>query len=76
MSNTTNKEKAGQTEGCGLLLSCLIPFLFTHCIVSRTVFPEYHGDSAAGVDLIFHANVGIVPLDNLVCDEQAQSRSL
>ena len=40
------------------------------------VFPEYHGDPAAGFCLVFHADVGIVPLGNLVCNEQAQSRSL
>jgi len=51
-------------------------FLFSHCIVSRTVFPEYHGDPTAGFGLVFHANVGVVPLGNLVCDEQAQSRAL
>ena len=76
MSNTTNKEKAGQTEGFGLLFSCSISVLLSHCIVSRTVFPEYHCDPAAGFYLVFHANVGIVPLGDLLCNKKTQSRSL
>ena len=38
MSNTTNKEKAGQTEGCGLLLSCLILFCFHIVLFSGRYF--------------------------------------